>query len=126
MITLADIQARWPGTFDEADAAVGAAVIAEAGLTILESKWGDWYDIGMLYLSAHLLALTPGQSDYGDPDAAGPTTSRRVGDVAVSYSSLASESSPLSDVALNATIFGRQYLAKRRVIQGGPLVASQG
>lgn len=126
MIDRDDIKTRFPNVFTDADDDVMDACIAEAVLLIQESKWGDFYDIGLLYLSAHLIvATTPDQADAGDAGAGGPVTSRRVGDVAVTYGSTASASSSSSASAddFNSTVYGRRYLQYRRMLQGGPFVA---
>lgn len=125
MIDAAAVRAKFPGAFDGlSDAAIDSA-IAEAVLMISADKWGDWYDLGLLYLTAHLLSLFNPDSDSGDAGAAGPVTSKRVGDVAVSYG-FAASASPSSDTFFNSTIYGQRYLSLRLRIQGGPLVVQPG
>lgn len=123
MIDRDDIKTRFPDVFTDTDDDVMDLCIVEAGLFIDEDKWGDLYDIGMMYLSAHLIVSTnPDQVNAGDAGAAGPVSSRRVGDVAVSYGSKASASAYSSE-EYDSTVYGRHYLRLRRLIQGGPVIA---
>lgn len=122
MIDRADIRTRFPDVFTDTDDDVMDMCIAEAVLLINVTKWGDFYDTGLLYLSAHLIVSTnPDQVNAGDAGAGGPVSSRRVGDVAVSYGSSASASSKSVADDFSSTAYGRRYLQYRRLIQGGPL-----
>lgn len=121
MITPADLKAKFPGAFDSLSDPDIQGAIDEAALMINESKWGTWYDLGLLYLSAHLLATFHPDASSGDAGAGGPVTSKRIGDVAVAYGSKAS-ASPLFSSDLGSTAYGRRFLSLRLRVQGGPLV----
>jgi hypothetical protein len=122
MITASDVKTRFPGVFDSLDDSFLEILIAEAALLISESLWGDHYNIGLLYLTAHLASTTAGGSS-GSPGAIGPITSRRVGDVAVTYASPAS--SP-SNENYTSTTYGQMYLSLRRIYQSGPVTTGYG
>lgn len=119
MIVPADITAKFPGKFNSLADATIQLYIDEAVLVIIESKWGDWYDLGLLYYTAHLLSIMPVGSSGGSAGAAGPVTSRRVGDVSVSIAAAASADAFSN---LSQTSYGIQFATYRRIIQGGPLV----
>lgn len=114
MITAIQLKARFPSAFDSLSDDFLNLIIAEACEVILESKWGASYDRGLLYLTAHLAST---DSAPGSSGAAGPVTSKRIGDVSVSYGSAASVSS--SDYA--STTYGRRFLELRNIVQGGPI-----
>lgn len=119
MITLTDIQARFPGAFDAVTDVQASLVIAEATREIVEDVWGESYDDGLLYLSAHLLTLFAASPGVGG--GGGPVSSRRVGDVAVTFSTTRS-ASEVSSGQLGSTLFGQRFLQLRRRFQGGPSV----
>jgi len=119
MITLTDIQTRFPGAFDAVTEGQASLVIDEAAKEIVEDVWGNSYDDGLLYLSAHLLTLfvvSPGVGGGG-----GPVSSRRVGDVAVTFATTRS-ASEIASGQFGSTLFGQRYLQLRRSFQGGPSV----
>lgn len=123
MIVAADIKEKFPGVFDSLDDDLIELYIDESELVVLESKWGDFYDLGLLYLTAHLLLTMPKGATSGGAGAPGPVSSRRVGDVAVGYSTVGSGKAPISDLQLASTSYGQRYLYYRRLIQGSPHVA---
>ena len=118
MISLSDIQARFPGVFDSVSPTLGGLVIAEAALFVHESKWGDYYGLGMLYLAAHLLALTT-EASGGGSGGGGPVSSKSVGDVSISYATGAFSS---IEASLASSPYGLRYIELRALIQHGPSV----
>jgi len=117
MITPADITAKFPGVFDSLLDATVQLAIDEAALNINEDLWGDYYNLGLIYLSAHLLAVSVPGVLGGLAGAAGPVTSQGAGDVRVSF---AAGASAMSATFFGNTSYGQMYLQYRRTIQGGP------
>lgn len=117
MITPDDLTTRFPGVFDDLGDALLAFIIDEAASEISEDVWGADYNLGLLYLSAHIAAYTttPG----GGAAGGGPVTKRRVGDVEVSFGSSAAA---LNAGELGATQYGMRFTQYRRWHQGGPVV----
>lgn len=64
------------------DVAVRAAVLSAAELLLDEDEIGDTLMPAHAYLTAHLLASTPGS---GMPAGVGPITSQRAGEIAATY-----------------------------------------
>jgi hypothetical protein len=80
---------------------------------VFETKWGAKYKSGVCLLTAHFLTL---QSRGGG--ASGHITSESVGELSVSYSSLASS----SDEDYKTTTYGSMYIALRKTLKITPLV----
>ena len=57
-VTAAIIKAEFP-EFDELDDAVILPKIADAVLCVNAETWGDRADLGVKYMTAHLLAISP-------------------------------------------------------------------
>jgi hypothetical protein len=102
------------GEFAGASQSVIEGYIAEASRQLSEFGWGDFYDEGIKYLAAHLLAVMKA----GSKGSAGPVTSERAGPVARSYA--AAEMS--STEALSATTYGRRFMELRHMVAGCPRV----
>jgi hypothetical protein len=119
MITLTDIQTRFPGAFDAVTEGQASLVIDEAAREIVEDVWGDSYDDGILYLSAHLLTLFVVSQGVGG--GGGPVSSRQVGDVSVTFAT-ARSASEIASGQFGSTLFGQRFLQLRRWFQGGPSV----
>lgn len=99
---------------------LGARPEAPAYLTLAAQRldpesWGSVYQQGAVYLALHLMeeAQPSGGSAMaaGGAAAAGPVTSIRTGDQAVSYGQI--QGSP-EDAPYLTTRWGRQYIALRR------------
>jgi hypothetical protein len=117
MITPAEIQAKFPGSFDSLSDATIQLYIDEAANFISEDIWGDDYNLGLYYLTAHLLSsLVPASG--GGAGAAGPVSSRRVGDLSVSFAVAASATTTAS---FAQTSYGQMFMTYLRLNQGGPL-----
>lgn len=82
-------------------------IAAEASKLMSADKWGDKADLGLVYLTAHMLSISKRSGG-----AAGSVTSERVGDLAKSYGSSAAGSGSHD---LDQTSYGKQYrgLAER-------------
>ncbi|HXK36113.1 MAG TPA: DUF4054 domain-containing protein [Candidatus Paceibacterota bacterium] len=118
MISLSDIQARFPGVFDSVSPTLGGLVIAEAAMSVHEAKWGVYYDLGMLYLAAHLLTTTSSASGGGS-GGGGPISSKSVGDVSISY---ATGSYTSIEASFASSPYGLRYIELRARVQHGPSV----
>lgn len=112
-ITAADIKAMPSGEFAAlADATVNG-YIAEAMVDVSADVWGDRYDSGVKYLTAHLIAC----DKMGATGPSGPVVSSSAGGLSRSYAS----GQPSLSSTLAATSYGRRYLELCRLI-AGPLV----
>lgn len=118
MITADDIQTRFPEFADMSDTILDAC-ITEAALVVKETGWGDLYDTGLLYFAAHL-ALPSLSTAPGSGGASGPVTSKKVGEVTITYASSSSNSS-YSAEDLTTSTYGRRFLYFQRIAQGGPV-----
>lgn len=76
------------------------------------TAWGEVYTQAMSYFAAHMLTTAPAT---GGSDAApgGPVTSKKAGDVAVSYGSPGGAPMTSGDADLMTTAYGRRYLQLR-------------
>lgn len=91
--------------------------ITEAALQVLESMWGDYYELGLAYLTAHLLSSIP--SAPGNSGAVGPVTSKSIGDVKVTFGAVGSVST-----VYGSTSYGQRYEYYKSLVQGGPRCAA--
>lgn len=117
MIVAADILARFPGAFIGYDTAFITLIITEAATIIDEDVWGDDYDIGLTYLTAHLIASSTAPGGGGV--SVGPVSKRRVGDVELTF---ATPTAPFNADDLYNTVYGKRFAWYRKVHQGGPSV----
>jgi hypothetical protein len=116
MITPTQLQTRFPGDFDDYSDEFIELIIAEAAGQISETVWGSDYDLGLLYLTAHIIQTTTPEEGAAD---AGPINHRKIGDVEVrSAAYLATKSVD----GMHRTTYGQAFLRLRRIHQGGPLV----
>jgi len=81
--------------------------IARRGIS--ETVWGDQYDDGVLFLTAHYLTVA-NRNGVG-----GSVTKEKVGDLEVSYSSQ-------GDSEFDTTSWGRLYLSIKKTLVTGPRV----
>lgn len=75
--------------------------------------WGDKYNLGLYYYTAHLLTIANG-SEAGSVTSKGPIASRAVDGTSVSYGNTASGSQ--ADDFLASTIYGQRYLTLRKTL----------
>lgn len=112
-----DFKARYPEFVSVLDARVQTPHLDDAVLEVGAGAWGTLYERGVFLLTAHTLAMDPSiedDIDGGDTVDDSRITSRKVGDVAVSFSRGASASSD-EDWYLQ-TRYGSDYLRlKKRV-----------
>lgn len=85
--------------------------IDDSTLILNEAYWGVKYDLGLYYLTAHLLTLSE-KSSAGNAGGLGQVASRSVDGASISYNN-----APLnnqSDAFYAATVYGQRYLALRK------------
>lgn len=102
----AAVIARVPALKDVGDAAEWSAALADAKLQVNEAAWGDLYELGVIYLAAHLL-------ECAHPDVARGgqvVSSESIGSISRSYAVTA----PPSTGVLGSTPPGREFLRLRR------------
>jgi Protein of unknown function (DUF4054) len=116
-VTAAEFRAYFPGVFDTTSDTLINLRIAEAELNVNESVWGAKYELGLSYLTAHLLSSVP--SAPGNGGAVGPVTSKRIGDVAMSYGAVGSVST-----VYDSTSYGQRYEYYKSIVQSGPRCAA--
>jgi hypothetical protein len=114
--TLGLFRALCPDLCTEEDGRIGV-FLAAAARRLDPSAWGAVYVDALIYLAAHLLLRSPASGSGGaNVDASGPVTSKRAGDLAVTYaaSAVAGGSGGANiDRDLAETHYGRQFLALR-------------
>ena len=97
--TDADLLVRVPSAA-AVDPTLRAVTLADAALLIDDSLFGDTAVPAHVYLTAHLLASTPGS---GMPSSSGPVTSARAGEIAATFSVAAARDD------LDSTEWGRLF-----------------
>jgi hypothetical protein len=111
-VTRAAIVARIPALDAVTNPSEWDAAIADAQLQVAASVWGDLYDLGVVYLAAHLLLI--GHPEIEGP---GPVQSETVGSVSVSYAVQAAARGQLG-----STMAGREHLRLGRLLGLGAAV----
>lgn len=109
-VTVAGVKSKF-SEFADTDVSLVQSCIDAALLNVNECAWGARYDLGVLWLSAHLLKVATAASSGGA--SSGLVTSKSVGDVSVSF---ADGSGSYGDATLGTTPYGVQYLGFRRLI----------
>ena len=117
-LTPATFRVRARGVFDSVEDEEIQLTIDEACRYVSEENWGERFDDGVFYMTAHILTeLALLESAAGDGGAAasgnavpaGPVSSESILQWRVSYA--VSEGGAFDD-ALATTTWGRQYLAR--------------
>lgn len=110
-ITLADFRTRFPEFDTVADERV-ELFIEDAELTLNESHWGAKYNLGLYYLTAHLLAVGGRTStSSGAAGAFSSVASRAVDGTSISYNQPAIDR--LGDSFYMQTAYGQRYINLR-------------
>lgn len=107
MGSLEQYRARIPAHAHLSDDVVRVALADAVAVHAGPNVWGGAYTLAMVFYAAHLLERTPGVGS-ALADAAGPVTSKKDGDLAVSYGA------PTGDALLETTVYGQRYLELRR------------
>ncbi|ALQ96939.1 hypothetical protein B398_07060 [Xylella fastidiosa 32] len=117
-LTVAAFMQRYPEFATQPPERVAQA-LEDAHSWVDASRWGATYAQGIASLAAHFVWSTPG---LGDSAATrGAVVSERAGDLQISYAALPSGSA--SDAWLATSVYGQRYLALRRMVGLGALVA---
>ncbi|WGZ35137.1 DUF4054 domain-containing protein [Xylella fastidiosa] len=119
-LTLHTFLARYP-EFEPLPQDRVEQVIDDARLWLDASRWGHFYPQGLASLAAHFLWSSPSLGADHSAGAKGAVVSERAGDLQISYAALSSGSA--SDAWLATSVYGQRYLALRRMIGLGALVA---
>ena len=82
--------------------------LAQAERRVNATQWGEKADDAVLWLTAHLLALTQ-PLGCGVSPGSGPVASKKVGDLAVTYKI----PEKMSQTFLASTAYGQYYLTLR-------------
>lgn len=87
-----------------------SAVGAIAEMQVDEDVWKSKYQLGLVYLSAHILKM--GEMQNG---AMGPVTSKKVGDLSINYGSITANES------FDLTPYGVEFKRIRKQVSVSPL-----
>lgn len=111
-ITPAQMKTRFPA-FSTLDDDYIQLFIDEAALVLNSDNWGDLSDLGLMYYTAHLIAIDQRiQSSVGGGAAINPIASKSVDGVSISYS--VNQPSKSDSAWLMSTAYGQRYLELRR------------
>lgn len=113
--TPTELKARYP-EIKQADETVGL-VISEAALEVDQTAWGKFYQAGVMALAAHMLSISGRRGGDGAGALPGPVTSKKAGDIALSYA--APPVANISEAMLASTAYGQRYLQLRQLIAIG-------
>lgn len=102
--------------FESYDATARDLVAAEAERMVNPTIWGLKKDMGVVYMTAHMLKMA---SEAGG-NTAGPVTMEKVGDLQRSYGS----SSDGGNGELGKTRYGLEFIRVRRSLQISPFVVT--
>jgi hypothetical protein len=114
-ITPTEFKVRFPEFASEADATIQVH-IDRAELRLHLGTWGDLYDEGLYYLTAHYLskALETAAGGGTGAGASGALTSKKIGDVALTFGSHSS-SSGLESYYLS-TPYGQEFWSMAMIV----------
>jgi hypothetical protein len=105
--------------------------LALAETRVNRCRFGTKADLAVAYMTAHMMTLNPDSSgDFGSGGGAtGAITSKREGDLAISYANPGSAVKSTGDMDLTSTVYGIQFLSLQKAsgmaiaITGGGLDA---
>jgi hypothetical protein len=109
MITPALFKIKFPEFMGESSARI-QLFLDESLLILNEAFWGNKYDLGLYYLTAHFLSIAK-QSNAGNTKSSGQVSSKSVDGASVSYNvaPLANQ----SESYFSSTIYGQRYISLR-------------
>jgi len=110
MVTSLNFKTRFPEFTSETDERV-EFFITDAYLEV-DTSWGTLQDIGVSYLTAHLLALS--NKSLTSSSSIGQVASKSVEGVSISYATNANDSTYLS-----STSYGQRYLQLKKRVKVG-------
>lgn len=114
MVTAAIIKQYAPELASVSDPMIGL-YIDLAKDNVAESVWQEKYDRAVAMLTCHYLTMRGRAASGG----AGPVTSKKVGDLQISYGQVQGY---MSDATLSSTEYGMIYLHMRRGLVITPIV----
>lgn len=109
MITPASFKIRFPEFDSTADERV-QLFIDDAVLILNEAYWGDKYDLGLSYLSAHYLKLSIDAS-LGNDEATSMVSGKTVDGTSVTFAVPTIENQ--DDAYYSSSAYGQRYLQLR-------------
>jgi len=88
-----------------------------------KARWEacNLYEEGVYWLAAHYIQLSI-DAENGGGTVSGPASSKRVGDVQVSYQTFNIDGMTTLDMFYESTIYGRTFLAWMRLVGVGAVV----
>lgn len=111
--TPADLKARYP-EFAQADDNQVGLVLSEAELEVDQKAWGKFFALGVLALAAHMLSIESRRGGTGASAMPGPLTSKKAGEIQLSYA--AAPVNSMDEAVLASSAYGQRYLHLRRLI----------
>lgn len=84
-----------------------------ATLQVNQTTFGDKYDLAGAYMAAHMMTLNPETGQGTSNTGSGFITSKKEGDLAMSYAQPKSNSSGGGDAILSQTSYGQQFIGLR-------------
>jgi len=115
MITAASFKIRFPEFTSVSDARI-ELFIDDSVLILNETNWGEKYDLGLYYLTAHYLTLGE-KSSAGNSGSNSQIASKAVDGTSVSYNNPTLTGS--DDSYFSSTSYGQRYLELRKSL-GAP------
>ena len=113
MIDPASFKVRFPEFAAEDDPRI-QFFIDDSVIILNSTYWGEKYDLGLYYLTAHYLVLA-NQSEAGSiTSAGGAKAGKSVDGVSVTYTTAQPKNE--SDAIYMTTIYGQKYLALRKTL----------
>lgn len=113
MIDPASFKVRFPEFASESDPRI--QLFIDDSVIILNSVyWGEKYDLGLSYLTAHYLTLANRSEAGSISSGGGAVASRNVDGVAVTYTT--AQPANESDAYYLTTTYGQRYLALRKTL----------
>ena len=110
MIDPAAVKARFP-EFDSIDDSRIQIFIDDAVIILNETYWGEKYDMGLSYLTAHFLALGE-TTEAGSASSIAPVSARAVDGTSIAFAQMTPTNE--ADAMYASTIYGQRYLALRK------------
>ena len=121
--TAALFKARFPEFASVADARV-ELFLADAALVMDTTIWGDVYDLGQSYLTAHYLSLAESSAASGGSTAvSGPVTGRTVDGVSVTYGTSTAIGTSSNAAYWQQTVYGQRYATLLKNLGANVLIA---
>ena len=125
-VTAADIKLRFR-QFAGTDNDTIDLFIADASQSVNRRVWGNKADLGIIYLTAHMLATSPTADAEATGIDPGVVQSEKVGDMQTNYatSPAAQTTTGTSSEDLSSTKYGRTFVRLRGEILTSPIVLNQ-